>query len=137
MGPPRAVVDRLNAALNRALDVPEEVRMQLCIGTSLAIIVPTTIRREVMDIMEGARSAPEPGKGRGKGRRQLVQVLRHVLAHAPRDGRGGREAGEARRRLPRVRGDECAPGVRAAGTIGWWRSRASAAGCVRAAAGGG
>jgi len=28
----------------RALDVPEAVRMQLCIGTSLAIIVPTTIR---------------------------------------------------------------------------------------------
>ena len=28
----------------RILAVPEEVRMQLCIGTSLAIIVPTTIR---------------------------------------------------------------------------------------------
>ena len=28
----------------RVLDVPEEVRMQLCVGTSLAIIVPTTIR---------------------------------------------------------------------------------------------
>ena len=28
----------------RVLAVPEEVRMQLCIGTSLAIIVPTTIR---------------------------------------------------------------------------------------------
>src|SRR5262249_14081603 len=28
----------------RILGVPEEVRMQLCIGTSLAIIVPTTIR---------------------------------------------------------------------------------------------
>jgi uncharacterized protein len=28
----------------RILDVPAEVRMQLCIGTSLAIIVPTTIR---------------------------------------------------------------------------------------------
>lgn len=28
----------------RALGVPEEVRMQLCIGTSLAIIVPTTLR---------------------------------------------------------------------------------------------
>jgi uncharacterized membrane protein YfcA len=28
----------------RALGVPENVRMQLCIGTSLAIIVPTTIR---------------------------------------------------------------------------------------------
>jgi uncharacterized protein len=28
----------------RVLGVPEEVRMQLCIGTSLAIIVPTTLR---------------------------------------------------------------------------------------------
>lgn len=28
----------------RVLEVPETVRMQLCIGTSLAIIVPTTIR---------------------------------------------------------------------------------------------
>jgi uncharacterized membrane protein YfcA len=28
----------------RALGVPEEVRMQLCVGTSMAIIVPTTVR---------------------------------------------------------------------------------------------
>src|SRR5262245_63013592 len=28
----------------RVLGVPEEVRIQLCVGTSLAIIVPTTIR---------------------------------------------------------------------------------------------
>ena len=28
----------------RILDVPDEVRMQLCVGTSIAIIVPTTIR---------------------------------------------------------------------------------------------
>ena len=28
----------------RALGVPEEVRMQLCVGTSLAVIVPTSIR---------------------------------------------------------------------------------------------
>jgi uncharacterized membrane protein YfcA len=28
----------------RALGVPEEVRMQLCVGTSIAIIVPTTVR---------------------------------------------------------------------------------------------
>src|SRR5437868_15256696 len=28
----------------RLLGVPEEVRMQLCVGTSIAIIVPTTIR---------------------------------------------------------------------------------------------
>src|SRR5260370_27695815 len=28
----------------RLLGVPEEVRMQFCVGTSLAIIVPTTVR---------------------------------------------------------------------------------------------
>lgn len=28
----------------RALDVPEDVRMQLCVGTSIAIIVPTNVR---------------------------------------------------------------------------------------------
>lgn len=28
----------------RVLDVPEEVRMQLCVGTSIAIIVPTNVR---------------------------------------------------------------------------------------------
>src|SRR3954447_17067690 len=28
----------------RVLGVPEEVRMQLCVGTSMAIIIPTTIR---------------------------------------------------------------------------------------------
>src|ERR1700674_2071889 len=28
----------------RVLGVPEEVRMQLCIGTSLAIILPTSVR---------------------------------------------------------------------------------------------
>ena len=28
----------------RVLGVPEEVRMQLCVGTSLAIIVPTSVR---------------------------------------------------------------------------------------------
>src|SRR5207253_2616231 len=28
----------------RLIGVPEEVRMQLCVGTSLAIIVPTTLR---------------------------------------------------------------------------------------------
>src|ERR1700679_790176 len=28
----------------RVLDVPEAVRIQLCVGTSLAIILPTTIR---------------------------------------------------------------------------------------------
>src|SRR6476619_7187248 len=38
----------------RALGVPEEVRIQLCIGTSLAIIVPTTIRSYQSHRAQGA-----------------------------------------------------------------------------------
>jgi uncharacterized membrane protein YfcA len=37
----------------RVLDVPEEVRMQLCVGTSIAIIVPTTIRSYLTHRAEG------------------------------------------------------------------------------------
>jgi uncharacterized membrane protein YfcA len=36
------------------LDVPESVRMQLCVGTSLAIIVPTTIRSYLSHRARGA-----------------------------------------------------------------------------------
>jgi uncharacterized protein len=38
----------------RVLDVPEDLRMQLCIGTSLAIIVPTTFRSYVAHKKRGA-----------------------------------------------------------------------------------
>src|ERR1700682_4491619 len=38
----------------RALDVPEDVRMQICIGTSLAIIVPTTVRSYIAHKKNGA-----------------------------------------------------------------------------------
>jgi uncharacterized membrane protein YfcA len=38
----------------RALHVPEDVRMQLCIGTSLAIIVPTTVRSYIAHKKKGA-----------------------------------------------------------------------------------
>jgi uncharacterized membrane protein YfcA len=38
----------------RVLGVPEEVRMQLCIGTSLAIIVPTTVRSYLAHREKGA-----------------------------------------------------------------------------------
>jgi uncharacterized membrane protein YfcA len=38
----------------RALDVPEALRMQLCIGTSLAIIVPTTVRSCMAHSKRGA-----------------------------------------------------------------------------------
>ena len=38
----------------RILGVPEEVRMQLCVGTSIAIIVPTTIRSYLAHRAKGA-----------------------------------------------------------------------------------
>lgn len=38
----------------RALDVAEDVRMQMCIGTSLAIIVPTTVRSYIAHKKKGA-----------------------------------------------------------------------------------
>lgn len=38
----------------RILGVPDEVRMQLCVGTSLAIIIPTTIRSYVTHRAKGA-----------------------------------------------------------------------------------
>ena len=38
----------------RVLEVPETVRMQLCIGTSLAIIVPTTVRSYIEHRKKGA-----------------------------------------------------------------------------------
>ncbi len=38
----------------RVLDVPEEVRMQMCIGTSLAIIIPTTVRSYIAHKKRGA-----------------------------------------------------------------------------------
>jgi uncharacterized protein len=46
----------------RVLGVPEEVRMQLCIGTSLAIIVPTTIRSYLAH------------RERGEGIREVVRA---------------------------------------------------------------
>jgi uncharacterized membrane protein YfcA len=38
----------------RALQVPEDLRMQLCVGTSLAIIVPTTVRSYIAHKKKGA-----------------------------------------------------------------------------------
>src|SRR5262245_51423379 len=38
----------------RALGVPEEIRMQLCVGTSTAIIVPTNIRSFLVHRAKGA-----------------------------------------------------------------------------------
>src|SRR5437763_9696651 len=37
----------------RILGVPEEVRMQLCVGTSMAIIIPTTVRSYITHNAKG------------------------------------------------------------------------------------
>ena len=78
----------------RILGVPEEVRMQLCVGTSLAIIVPTTIRSFLAHRAKGAvlqRRAARlggAGGGRRRGRRgdRGVRAERGVQARV----RGGR-----------------------------------------------
>src|SRR6201987_1317815 len=59
----------------RILGVPEDVRMQLCIGTSLAIIVPTTIR--------SYRAHRERGEG-------IREVVRLWAVPAVAGGAGGR-----------------------------------------------
>ena len=57
----------------RILDVPDAVRMQLCVGTSLAIIVPTTIRSYLTHRAKGLvvpRRDPAVGVA-GRDRRRL------------------------------------------------------------------
>ena len=60
----------------RIIGVPEEVRMQLCIGTSLAIIVPTTIRSYLTHRASGAvlpRRHAALGAADGARRRHRVR----------------------------------------------------------------
>jgi excinuclease ABC subunit B len=49
-------------------------------------IVPTTIKREIIDVMEGARSAPEPGKPR-RGRAAVAEEADAYLDPAKLAGR--------------------------------------------------
>ena len=63
----------------RILGVPEEVRMQLCVGTSMAIIIPTTIRSYLRASRQGRgadrRDAALGGAGGGRRRRRLGDRL--------------------------------------------------------------
>ena len=57
----------------RILDVPDAVRMQLCVGTSIAIILPTTIRSYLTHRAKGLvvpRRDPAVGAA-GRDRRRL------------------------------------------------------------------
>src|ERR1700722_14413312 len=49
-----AVVGAVMFEIFRVLGVPDDVRMQLCVGTSLAIIVPTNIRSYLTHRAKGA-----------------------------------------------------------------------------------
>ncbi len=64
--------DRITNSMRAAIDETDR-RRQIQVDYNLKHgIVPTSVRREVMDVMEGARSsAPEPGK-RGRGRLGVV-----------------------------------------------------------------
>ena len=60
----------------RLLGVPEEVRMQLCVGASIAIIVPTTIRSYLTHREKGlVVPAGDPAVGRARG------AWRHLRRH--------------------------------------------------------
>jgi excinuclease ABC subunit B len=75
--------DRITNSMRIAIDETDR-RRQIQIDFNIEHgIVPTTIQREVMDIMEGARSAPEPGRGRGKGR-QIAEDNANYVVLEPR-----------------------------------------------------
>ena len=80
----------------RILGVPEEVRMQLCVGTSMAIILPTTIRSYLTHRAKGAvlprRHAAMGAAGRARRRRgfgdRFFRAGRGLQDRVP----GGRDA---------------------------------------------
>ena len=74
--------DRITNSMRIAIDETDR-RRQIQVDYNLKHgIVPTSINREIMDVMEGARSAPEPGKGRAKAR-QLAEDAERYLVQEP------------------------------------------------------
>jgi excinuclease ABC subunit B len=75
--------DRMTDSMKTAIGETDR-RRQIQVDYNLEHgIVPTTIQREVMDVMEGARSAPEPGKPR-RGARALAEEAAGYAAMEPR-----------------------------------------------------
>ena len=70
--------DRMTESMKNAIAETDR-RRQIQVEYNLKHgIVPTTIKREVMDVMEGARSAPEPGKPR-RGRAAVAEEAEAYL----------------------------------------------------------
>ncbi|OGT55114.1 MAG: excinuclease ABC subunit B [Gammaproteobacteria bacterium RIFCSPHIGHO2_12_FULL_63_22] len=71
--------DRITNSMRIAIDETDR-RRQIQVDYNLKHgIVPTSINREIMDVMEGARSAPEPGKGRAKARQLAEDAERYLV----------------------------------------------------------
>ena len=66
--------DRITGSMQAALDETDRRRAKQAEYNETHGLVPTTIVRPVMDIMEGARAAAKEEKGRGKSRRVAEPV---------------------------------------------------------------
>ena len=73
--------DRVTNSMRIAIDETDR-RRQIQVDYNIKHgIVPTSVTREVIDIMEGARSAPEPGRASA---RQVAEENAGYLAMDPR-----------------------------------------------------
>ena len=71
--------DRITNSMRIAIDETDR-RRQIQVDYNLKHgIVPTSINRAIMDVMEGARSAPEPGKGRAKAKQLAEDAERYLV----------------------------------------------------------
>ena len=71
--------DRITNSMRIAIDETDR-RRQIQVDYNLKHgIVPTSINRAIMDVMESARSAPEPGKGRAKARQLAEDAERYLV----------------------------------------------------------
>ena len=74
--------DRITNSMRAAIDETDR-RRQIQVDYNLKHgIVPTSVRREIMDVMEGARSAPEPGRGR-RGKAAVAEEGEAYIAADP------------------------------------------------------
>ena len=71
--------DRITNSMRIAIDETDR-RRQIQVDYNLKHgIVPTSINRAIMDVMEGARSAPEPGKGRARAKQLAEDAERYLV----------------------------------------------------------